>query len=175
MRIEWRQNLFRHHSSCSWRKSIGKRSRLASTYSGSRTCSNRRHCNHFVHEWHNRLDFNKSLVNLSGCLGLPKGAMLTHGNLTSNSEVLADIWRFSKDDVLLHLLPFYHIHGERSFIKGRRLYFRSDCLHGSHFVQQIDANLPSQIWFAWRFGLDAKILSFYWCSDILHVSSSMLN
>jgi len=37
--------------------------------------------------------------------------MLTHGNLTSNSEVLADIWRFTKDDVLLHLLPFYHIHG----------------------------------------------------------------
>lgn len=37
--------------------------------------------------------------------------MLTHGNLTSNSEVLADIWKFTKDDVLLHLLPFYHIHG----------------------------------------------------------------
>ncbi|KAI6172452.1 hypothetical protein M3Y98_00974700 [Aphelenchoides besseyi] len=52
-----------------------------------------------------------TILYTSGTTGLPKGAMLTHGNLTSNSEVLADIWHFTKNDVLSHLLPFYHIHG----------------------------------------------------------------
>lgn len=53
-----------------------------------------------------------TILYTSGTTGLPKGAMLTHGNLTSNSEVLADIWHFTKNDVLLHMLPFYHIHGQ---------------------------------------------------------------
>ncbi|KAI1709791.1 AMP-binding enzyme domain-containing protein [Ditylenchus destructor] len=47
----------------------------------------------------------------SGTTGLPKGAMLTHKNLQSNAEALADLWQFTKDDVMLHTLPFYHIHG----------------------------------------------------------------
>ncbi|KAI1710725.1 AMP-binding enzyme domain-containing protein [Ditylenchus destructor] len=47
----------------------------------------------------------------SGTTGLPKGAMLTHKNIQSNAEALAQLWKFTKDDVLLHTLPFYHIHG----------------------------------------------------------------
>lgn len=37
--------------------------------------------------------------------------MLTHGGLRSNAEALVECWHFTKDDVLLHSLPFYHIHG----------------------------------------------------------------
>ena len=47
----------------------------------------------------------------SGTTGRSKGAMLTHGNLASNAEALRDLWRFTPDDVLIHALPIYHVHG----------------------------------------------------------------
>ncbi len=47
----------------------------------------------------------------SGTTGRSKGAMLTQANLLTNAEVLAQHWRFSSDDVLLHALPIYHTHG----------------------------------------------------------------
>lgn len=47
----------------------------------------------------------------SGTTGRPKGAMLTHGNLTTNARALAKAWSFSADDVLLHALPLFHVHG----------------------------------------------------------------
>jgi malonyl-CoA/methylmalonyl-CoA synthetase len=37
--------------------------------------------------------------------------MLSHGNLCSNAESLRQAWAFSADDVLLHVLPIFHIHG----------------------------------------------------------------
>ncbi|MEQ9261276.1 MAG: malonyl-CoA synthase [Roseovarius sp.] len=47
----------------------------------------------------------------SGTTGRSKGAMLTQANLLSNARVLADYWRFTARDVLLHALPIYHTHG----------------------------------------------------------------
>jgi len=47
----------------------------------------------------------------SGTTGRSKGAMLSHENLRSNAAVLADLWRFTSDDVLLHALPIFHTHG----------------------------------------------------------------
>ena len=52
-----------------------------------------------------------AILYTSGTTGRSKGAMLTHGNLLSNAEVLADLWRFTPDDVLLHALPIFHTHG----------------------------------------------------------------
>jgi malonyl-CoA/methylmalonyl-CoA synthetase len=52
-----------------------------------------------------------SILYTSGTTGRSKGAMLTHGNLASNSETLKGLWRFTADDVLLHALPIFHIHG----------------------------------------------------------------
>ena len=52
-----------------------------------------------------------ALLYTSGTTGRSKGAMLTHGNLLSNAEVLAREWRFAPDDVLLHALPIFHTHG----------------------------------------------------------------
>jgi malonyl-CoA/methylmalonyl-CoA synthetase len=52
-----------------------------------------------------------ALLYTSGTTGRSKGAMLTHGNLLSNAEALAREWRFTADDVLLHALPIFHIHG----------------------------------------------------------------
>lgn len=47
----------------------------------------------------------------SGTTGRSKGAMLSHGNLASNALTLYDIWRWRPDDVLIHALPIYHVHG----------------------------------------------------------------
>jgi malonyl-CoA/methylmalonyl-CoA synthetase len=52
-----------------------------------------------------------AIVYTSGTTGRSKGAMLTHENLSSNAETLVDLWRFSLDDVLIHALPIFHIHG----------------------------------------------------------------
>ena len=52
-----------------------------------------------------------SILYTSGTTGRSKGAMLTHGNLCSNAESLKDIWRYTQEDVLLHALPIFHIHG----------------------------------------------------------------
>jgi len=43
--------------------------------------------------------------------GRSKGAMITHGNLLANAETLIEAWSISGDDVLLHALPIYHVHG----------------------------------------------------------------
>lgn len=47
----------------------------------------------------------------SGTTGRSKGAMLTHKNLTSNALTLHRYWGFREDDVLLHTLPLFHVHG----------------------------------------------------------------
>jgi malonyl-CoA/methylmalonyl-CoA synthetase len=52
-----------------------------------------------------------AIVYTSGTTGRSKGAMLTRANLASNAAALADAWRFSAADVLLHSLPLFHIHG----------------------------------------------------------------
>ena len=52
-----------------------------------------------------------ALVYTSGTTGRPKGAMLTHGNLASNALALTEAWEFQPDDVLLHALPIFHVHG----------------------------------------------------------------
>lgn len=52
-----------------------------------------------------------SILYTSGTTGKPKGAVLSHGNLAANATTLVDAWRFTSDDVLLHILPLFHIHG----------------------------------------------------------------
>jgi malonyl-CoA/methylmalonyl-CoA synthetase len=52
-----------------------------------------------------------AIVYTSGTTGRSKGAVLTRGNLASNASVLADAWRFTAADVLLHTLPLFHVHG----------------------------------------------------------------
>lgn len=52
-----------------------------------------------------------AILYTSGTTGKPKGAMLSHGALASNSEILANIWCFSKEDRLIHALPIDHTHG----------------------------------------------------------------
>jgi malonyl-CoA/methylmalonyl-CoA synthetase len=66
-------------------------------------------------DWHGDIactgDDLAAILYTSGTTGRSKGAMLSHDNLASNALVLADYWRFSAADVLLHALPIYHTHG----------------------------------------------------------------
>lgn len=52
-----------------------------------------------------------AILYTSGTTGRPKGAMLTHHNLSSNALALVDYWRFTREDVLIHALPVFHAHG----------------------------------------------------------------
>ena len=51
------------------------------------------------------------LLYTSGTTGRSKGAMISHGNLQSNAETLVKLWHITSDDVLLHALPVFHVHG----------------------------------------------------------------
>lgn len=52
-----------------------------------------------------------SFLYTSGTTGRSKGAMLSHENLASNALTLHKLWQFEPEDVLLHALPIFHIHG----------------------------------------------------------------
>ena len=47
----------------------------------------------------------------SGTTGLPKGAMLTHGNQLYKSAAQAQVYKYTPDDVMLTAMPIYHIAG----------------------------------------------------------------
>ena len=47
----------------------------------------------------------------SGTTGRSKGAMITHRNLIANMKALHSAWEWSDRDILLHVLPLFHIHG----------------------------------------------------------------
>jgi len=51
------------------------------------------------------------IIYTSGTTGRPKGAEITHGNLSSNLQALHEAWGWTPDDVLLHVLPIFHVHG----------------------------------------------------------------
>ena len=52
-----------------------------------------------------------AILYTSGTTGRSKGAMLSHGNLSSNAQTLKHYWRWQTGDVLIHTLPIFHVHG----------------------------------------------------------------
>ena len=52
-----------------------------------------------------------AILYTSGTTGRSKGAMLTHGNMLSNAQMLKSYWGWKKGDVLIHALPIFHVHG----------------------------------------------------------------
>lgn len=47
----------------------------------------------------------------SGTTGRPKGALLTHGNLSALAALLGRAWSIAEGDLLVHALPLHHLHG----------------------------------------------------------------
>jgi malonyl-CoA/methylmalonyl-CoA synthetase len=52
-----------------------------------------------------------AILYTSGTTGRSKGAMISHRNLAANARVLHAYWGFRPDDVLVHMLPLFHVHG----------------------------------------------------------------
>ncbi|MCR5885334.1 malonyl-CoA synthase [Rhizobacter sp. J219] len=67
----------------------------------------------------------------SGTTGRSKGAMLTHGNILSNTLTLKDYWSWQQGrDVLIHALPLFHVHGlfvaaQAALISGSKMLWLS--------------------------------------------------
>ena len=62
-----------------------------------------------------------AIVYTSGTTGRSKGALLSHGNLLSNAQTLHGHWGWRSDDVLMHVLPIFHVHGLFVAIHGALL------------------------------------------------------
>ncbi|MEX1255868.1 MAG: AMP-binding protein [Dehalococcoidia bacterium] len=54
----------------------------------------------------------------SGTTGLPKGVMLSHYNLTSNTRQMEGIGLTTEQSVILAFLPFFHIYGLMVLLNG---------------------------------------------------------
>lgn len=69
------------------------------------------HCSDQHQAVHRDADDLAAILYTSGTTGRSKGAMLSHGNLLSNAQVLKDYWGWRPGDVLIHALPIFHVHG----------------------------------------------------------------
>ncbi|MBV7700239.1 acyl-CoA synthetase [Streptomyces sp. TRM70350] len=51
------------------------------------------------------------IVYTSGTTGPPKGAVIPRRAIAATLDALADAWQWTGDDVLVHGLPLFHVHG----------------------------------------------------------------
>ncbi len=58
------------------------------------------------------------MIYTSGTTGRPKGAELTHSNLSAGLDALHAAWGWQTNDLLLHVLPLYHVHGLLVALQG---------------------------------------------------------
>ena len=77
----------------------------------------------------------------SGTTGYPKGVVHTHANLSSSLRALQQCWRFTPDDVLVNVLPLFHIHGlsfatHLSLLTGSRMLI-ADSFHPRHSLELV--------------------------------------
>jgi malonyl-CoA/methylmalonyl-CoA synthetase len=77
----------------------------------------------------------------SGTTGRPKGVVHSHANVSSSLRALQRCWRFSPDDVLVNVLPLFHIHGlsfatHLSFLTGSRM-IMADSFHPRHTLELV--------------------------------------
>lgn len=68
----------------------------------------------------------------SGTTGRPKGACMSHASLTANMNMLGQAWGWRDDDVLLHVLPLFHVHGLLVALHGA-LHAGATCIMHSKF------------------------------------------
>ncbi len=81
-----------------------------------------------------------AILYTSGTTGRSKGAMLTHANLLSNAQTLKDLWGWQSDDVLIHILPTYHVHGLFVALHGALLAGASVLFHRGFDPQAVIAD-----------------------------------
>jgi acyl-CoA synthetase (AMP-forming)/AMP-acid ligase II len=68
-----------------------------------------------------KIDVHETIAALpysSGTTGLPKGVMLTHSNLVSNIKQFLSLRNADESDVIMSVLPFFHIYGMTVIVNG---------------------------------------------------------
>jgi fatty acid CoA ligase FadD36 len=56
-------------------------------------------------------DATAMIIYTSGTTGLPKGVVLSRRAIAADLDALAEAWQWTPDDVLVHGLPLFHVHG----------------------------------------------------------------
>ncbi len=51
------------------------------------------------------------IIYTSGTTGLPKGVVLSRRAIAADLDALAEAWQWTAEDVLVHGLPLFHVHG----------------------------------------------------------------
>ena len=74
----------------------------------------------------------------SGTTGRCKGAAISHRNLITNIKDLDQAWQWSDRDVLLHVLPLFHVHGLNVATLG--------CLHAGATMIMFEKFEPRRVW-----------------------------
>jgi len=70
------------------------------------------------HPYPTRDDDTWAIIYTSGTTGHPKGAMLTHHNLTNNAMTVANMRSTDPNAVVFGVLPFFHIYGQTSVLNA---------------------------------------------------------
>ena len=73
----------------------------------------------------------------SGTTGRPKGACMSHESLTANMDMLGEAWQWSGDDVLLHALPVFHVHGLLVALHGALHAGATSIVHASFDARKV--------------------------------------
>jgi malonyl-CoA/methylmalonyl-CoA synthetase len=74
----------------------------------------------------------------SGTTGRCKGAAISHRNLIANMKALHKAWEWSDRDILLHVLPLFHVHGLNVAALG--------CLYAGATMIVFEKFEPRQVW-----------------------------
>ena len=77
------------------------------------------------------------IIYTSGTTGKPKGAILTHKNLTHDAKNIISIWEITPSDVLCHALPLFHVHG--------LCFALHTCLMAGAHILMLDAFTPKTV------------------------------
>ncbi|HTM83504.1 MAG TPA: AMP-binding protein, partial [Mycobacterium sp.] len=69
----------------------------------------------YARSWHRHpeppVDATALIIYTSGTTGLPKGVPVTRRAIAADLDALAAAWQWTADDVLVHGLPLFHVHG----------------------------------------------------------------
>ncbi|WP_280482441.1 acyl-CoA synthetase [Nocardia cyriacigeorgica] len=82
----------------------------------------------------------------SGTTGLPKGVMLSRGAIADGLDALAEAWSWTADDVLVHGLPLFHVHGLILGVLGA-LRVGSPLIHTGKPTPEAYAAAPGTLYF----------------------------